>query len=572
MVLAVQLVAAGYEYGWGEQVLLSLKGISWADDTAYVNDWFNDSAPQPHILFDAVTALAESWGIRPQVYFGYWLTSVVVTAAAVVTLTSAWFPRRAWPFETVIGALLVTGPYFALGTFLVIHREAVPNGLGGALGFLTAVLLVVRRDRAAVVAAALTTVVHVQHGSVVAVLLLVAWAVDPHRRTRPVVRWFPAVVVAILAVVYLVGLARGLVAGSGDVTAVCETASPGHCDPDSWPSAVVRDGTSVVLLGVAAAFGARGGPRLRSVALLAVPAAIALGALVTDLVDIEPFESLGRQLFLYRFVMVVAPFAPVAIMLALTRALTSWRRWWDPVIVLAGIAAFVHWHTMTYANLWRFRPVVGGVARAALLIAVAIAVGAVLWRVLWPRLVRGHGGRAGPAGLRTAGRLRAVERLVPAGLAVASVVALLVFGGRATGLVPLRIDYPAGEGAVALGRSIEEATAPGSIVAARPDIGWLRLLSRRAVVVDCKGVPYGGEPWREYNERLEALGVPEPLGCSNAGFAALTAQDVLGLRDRFGATHVLLEPGDRAFAEVLGRWPRLTGEGDQASLFEIPAP
>lgn len=569
MVAAVQLVAAGYEYGYGEQMLLSVMGISWADPTAFVNDWFNENAPQPHVLFDVLTFLAESAGVRAEAYFLYWLASVVVTASAVVVLSNAWLPRRARPFELLVGAMLVTGPYFALGTFLVIHREAVPNALGGALGFLTAALLMTRRDRAALVAAGITTVVHVQHGTVVAGLLVLAWLLDRERLRRPVVRWFPLAVALILATVYGVAVLRGLVAATGDFSEICETASPGHCDPDSWPSVVVRDGVGVLLLGVLAPVLAgvvapgwgtgRDGvwERLRAVALVAGPALVAIVALVTDLADVQPFEDLGRQYFLYRFVMVVAPFAPVGIVLALTQLLGDRPRWVAGLLTLAGAGGFVVWHLLTYATLWRFRATVAGTQRAVVLIALTIAV-VLLVRTLLVRRVA---------------LVARLDRPATAALAVAAVVVLLAFGSKATGPVPLRIDYKPDDGAVQLGREIEAATPPGAVLAARPDIGWIRLMSRRAVMIDCKGVPYGGQPWDEYNERLNALGVRTSLECSNAGFAALSADDIEGLAERFGVTHVLLEPTDTAFAEVNGRWVRTMGEGDALSgVFEVPAP
>jgi hypothetical protein len=560
MVLAVQFVAGGYEYGFGEQVLLSLKGISWADPTAYVGDWFNDRAPQPHILFDVITYLSEMWGVRPWAYFAYWLTSIAVTAWGVVLLSDRWLPRRLRPFELLVGLLIVIGPYFALGTFLVVHREAVPNGLGGALGFLTAVFLVTRRDRAAVVAALLTAVVHVQHGSVVAVLLLVAWLIDRDRLRRPVVRWFPGVAAVILGLVYLVARVRGLVSGTGDVSAICETASPGHCDPDSWAWPVIRDGLAVLALGALAPFLSRRAPSLRAVSIIAVPALIAVTALATDLANIQPFESLGRQLFLYRFVMVVAPFAPWSIVLGLCRPLVRRLNLGSALLCLGGLAALVWWLQATYATMMRFRPSMAGVNRAGLLLGIAIAIVVVVWAVLGPRI-------------RSWRPLWNADLAVSWVMVAAAVASLLWFGGRVTGFVPLRIDYRSDEGAVTVGREIERAIPPGSVLAARPDIGWTRLLSRRAVVVDCKGVPYGGVPWREYNERLVALGVPTPLACGNAGFAALQANDIQKLRARFGATHVLLDVGDAALAEVEGRWTKVFDGGPPAhtSIFEIPA-
>jgi hypothetical protein len=503
MLVATQAVVAGYEYGHGEQVLLSVKGISWADPTAFVNDWFNDRAPQPHILFDVVTYVAESLNARPAVYFVYWVASLLVMAWAVTLVADVWLPRRVRSLELLVAALLVTGPDFALGTFLAVDREAVPNALGGALALLTVAFLIRRRDRAALVAAAVTTVVHIQHGTLVAGALLVAYVLQSDRFRHRTVRWFPLAIVLILSVVYVVSVLRGLVAGTGDVVAVCENASPGHCDPDTWSGYATWSGVCVVLLGVAAPMLARPW-RWRSVGLVAAPALIALGSLVTDLAGIEPFQTLGKQFFLYRFVMGVAPFAPFTIAMLLGRAAhrpSGWRTW---LSVFAGIAAVVGWHVAKFANIHRFRTT-AGIWEFTAVLALALSC--------WLAVTTFTVFRA------AAGRRRLVRwcpQVIAAGV-LGSVVALLAFGSQPTGWVPLSIGYRSDDGSVAVGRHVEALTPPGAVVAARPDYVWLRLLSRRAVVVDCKSVPYGGPPWQEYNERLRALGVESPLHCSNAG-------------------------------------------------------
>ena len=552
MLVSTQCVAAGYEFGQGEQVLLSVKGIGWADPTAFVNDWFNSDAPQPHILFDVITYLAESAGLRAPAYFLYWLGSLVAVAWALVLLSDRWLPRRARPLELLAAAMLVTGPYFALGTFLVIHREAVPNALGGALGFLTVALLICQRDRAALVAAAATTAVHVQHGTVVAGALLVAWLVDGQRFRRPIVRWFPVAVIGILAAVYGVGVVRGLVSGSGDVVAICETASPGHCDPDSWPRNVILSGLFVLALGVAAPLVVRN-RSLRATALVAAPALVAVVALATDLADLEPFQTLGRQFFLYRFVMAVAPFAPLAIVALMARATELRHRARNLAFAGVGVVLFVIWHALSYANLVRFRTTVTGARSATLLLGAALVVGLALTVV---------------GGVRYRAVARHLRGVVAFGCVMA-VTALLAFGSRATGFVPLAVQYHPEDGSVALGKRIHELTPTGAVIAARPDIAWLRLMSRRAVIVDCKSVPYGGQPWHEYNERLAALGVPRPLECGADGFSRLTPEQLIGLRSRYGATYVLLDPSDEAYDYADSHWASPGDLGGPLRLFKI---
>lgn len=122
----VQFFAAGYTYGYGEQTVLSIKGLSWAIPGAFENDWFNDRAPQPHVTFDVITWFGERLGALPFVYFLYWLASLFVFAFATVLLADRWLPRWARPAELAVMVLAVIGPNYVLGTFLIIHREAVP--------------------------------------------------------------------------------------------------------------------------------------------------------------------------------------------------------------------------------------------------------------------------------------------------------------------------------------------------------------------------------------------------------------------------------------------------------------
>ena len=39
----VLYVHTGYFYGYNDHTLLSIKGIAWADSSAFRNDWFNNS-------------------------------------------------------------------------------------------------------------------------------------------------------------------------------------------------------------------------------------------------------------------------------------------------------------------------------------------------------------------------------------------------------------------------------------------------------------------------------------------------------------------------------------------------
>ena len=530
----LQLLTAGYNVLSGEQMLLSLKGISWADSDALVNDWFNDSAPQPHVLFDIITWFGESLGVLDIVYLGYWLASLAVVALATAVLADHWLPAGLRRLELVVLFLVAAGPYFALGTFLVLHREGVPNALGGALGYLAAACLIRSWWRWAAIVALAATVVHVQHGVVVGFLLVVAWVLSSDRRQ---VRWFPFVVGGIVLMTLAVSVGRGLFAGNTDFTEICTMASPGHCNPQVWPDVVIRDGLVLLLVGACAPLLAPKRTRV-SMWLIAAPAVLVAGGLAADLWGIPFFADLSRRLFVYRFVMVVAPFVGWTIVLLLVRSIRG--RWRDLGAVLVGVVALRWWFGAVYAAIPGASQDIALAHRigAAAGVVIAALVGVAEW---WGR--------------------RAPVQLFPARV-IASVlsVALVVGGTWVWAIDELdQTEFSVHELPTAprntVGRSIEEALPVGSVVAVAPDLSWFPSATRRAVVGTCKNVPYGGEPWREYRERLAALGVEEDYGnCPNEGWMALTADDVLSMRDRFGATHVLLVPGTPLTDEVGETW------------------
>jgi hypothetical protein len=109
-----------------------------------------------------------------------------------------------------------------------------------------------------------------------------------------------------------------------------------------------------------------------------------------------------------------------------------------------------------------------------------------------------------------------------------------------------------------------------------PVLDWVRLTSRRAVISDNKAVPYGGAPWDEFKERIDSLG-GGAYGTWNTGqFASLELAQVLELKRRYGATHMLVLESDPKFlSAVAAGWTLVSewaGSGDYATmrLFEIP--
>jgi hypothetical protein len=100
--------------------------------------------------------------------------------------------------------------------------------------------------------------------------------------------------------------------------------------------------------------------------------------------------------------------------------------------------------------------------------------------------------------------------------------------------------------------AIRQIVPVGGVIAAPPELYWLRSLSERSVVADCKAVPYGGSLWDEYMARIHDLGG----NCqgSTSGWRDLTPADMESLRVRYGVTHVLLAPDDQKVPYARQHW------------------
>ena len=179
-------------------------------------------------------------------------------------------------------------------------------------------------------------------------------------------------------------------------------------------------------------------------------------------------------------------------------------------------------------------------------------------------------------------RWRWPTRVAVAPVTAAATVGVLVIvtvGGISAQTHPgaLHMGFRDGDGNVMIGREIEARLAPGSVLAHPPDLEWVRLFSRRAVVGNCRAAPYGGTPWYEYKARLAALGVDTTriYECFRSGYEALDLDDIAALRDEFGATHAAFLGADPKIAAARAADWRLrwySGPGTEPwYVFEIPS-
>jgi hypothetical protein len=515
------LAKFGYSFGTGDHLVLMPKGLSLADPGAFAGDWFVHHAPQPHWFFDLVTFLGERLGVLPPIYLLWWLASLFAFGLGAVWLSRALLPGRMWP-ALLLGPVLAAGPDKVLGSTSPLLGVALPHMLGGCLAFAALAALLNRYWRAAVVCAVLAGLLHVQHGAnLVPVLLLTAGlAAGAPRRSRLEITGAAAVLVAGAVAV---GWWRQVATGGEGWLEVCEVAAPFHCDANSWTAPYLWSGALVVALALGLGIGYRQRWRL-VLPVVGLPAVGLAVAVLADRLDIPVLGHLAQQTNAYRLAAQVVPFAAFALLAAAASAARSRGavRLGVGLLVLGWVAGP---DAAFHLGLEPFRP--------ALLVP-AVMVATVAGLLVWM-------GRETPA--------------LAAPTAVLLVLATVV--AAQDGPYPVAVGYQRADPVVAaslrLGRLLPEA----AVVAAPPALVSIRALTRRAVIADCKFVPYGGAPWSEYKARIAALGGHYCGSKFNTGFARISPGAVESLRDRFGATHVLLAGDDPKLDYARAHWKLL---------------
>lgn len=509
-------VRLGYTFGLTDQAVLMVKGISLADPSAYVNDWFNDSSPQPHWSFDLLTALGEKIHALPVMYLLYYVAALVVFGIATALLARRWLPSHAQWLVALVGPLMVFGPLSPLGSTTPIVPMALPHVLGGCLAYLAIALILLDRPVGAAVATVLTAVVHVQHGAnlaVIVILCAVVWT-DPTKRQRIILA--TAGLVAGLHAVVATRL-RGITGNGSDFIEVCQLRSPHHCDANSWAPARLTVGWILVVM-IALLIWTR---RRHEPRRLAITSALPLiGLLIgvwSDRLDVPVLGELAQSTNVYRLVTLVIPFAVWAILVACADADTTERR--GPMALVATLMLLV-WFSAHSA-------VAGTGSAAGIVMVLAIVTAAVITSGLWIHSRPNY----------------------PAIGSTAVLIAVLCSGLLPLWFPPFSVGYSATDPRVIGARHVQDSTPVGSVIVAPPMMTWLRAASRRAVVVDCKSVPYGGEPWRQYKERIDSLG-----GWGNCHgerpYEQLTLDDIAAMVGEYGASHMLVGETDPKYVDA----------------------
>lgn len=566
--LATQHLRYGYDAYEADQFVNSLKGIAWGDSTAFANDWFVQTSPQPHWTFDVITAVGERIGLLSATYFLYWVASLFAFGLGTAWLAERGLPRGSRSLGLLIGPMVSLAPIGVLGSTGPILWYAVPHQLGGSLAYLALAALLTRRHVTAgwlVVAAGLG---HVQHGVNVAVITILAGFLlrEMSRRDRV---WLVGGGVVAVAHAVISARVRGFF-GGGDFIAQCERYIPFHCDASSWPDFVLTDGLWILLLPqVLLVF--RLVEPLRALIVITLPA-LGMGlAVYADRWDIQPFGELAQSTNAYRLITLVIPFA-------------LWPLLLGPLL---------------FAKFLANRVIKGerSIKERSILLAIGLIAAGIIVAVILRRLFLAEAAvavQAQPqmsAGIGT-GRATLLAALLSIAIVVGGasphmklpirhrtwIVAgvMVVMGAIGVGVSGLPINnfdfgLKDSDPRVQLAESVGDALDPAAVIAHPPTEFWVRLWSRQSVVADCKTIPHRGDEVIEFEARLDAMGTfPPCLVGDSRPWADLDLDAVERLQSEFGATHALLPSWDpkQESADDAG-WPVVLSELGW-TLFEIP--
>lgn len=537
----------GYLAGWADHFVLSTEGISWVRPGAYANDWFMESAPQPHWFFDLLTFAGESLHILPLVYGMYWAAGLLAFGAATALLARHLVPSASTSVGVLVTVVAGLMPWMIGGTGTPVIAIALPAVLSANMIYLLIAGMLTGRRLLVVIIGPAIAVVHVQQGSIAIVLMVALLIVEAVRDRR--VDWWLALAGALTAAVVGFGLLiRPVASNLADFVEICNTMIPYHCAAHTWNAREIISTLGLILLTSLSVFAL---PRARRWLWLSTVGLATLGyagGFAMDALSVPFLGPLAQGVNVYRLAAVLIPFAIWGAVTPLLSRARGWR-------FLALLAAWGLGWLMILTG-WGFVPA-GPLVSRLVLYTLALLI---------PFL--------GLALLRRRGLDRPRARSSSALIAAVLVLAAAAGNGGLTLRAPDFSLTPFADFTV-WGEKAERAVPAGETIVASPQQVWIKFVSERAVIADCKNVPYGGEPWDEWKKRLSELGGYEQcLEMRASGYNELSGDDLIDLADEYGSDFIAVAtdaPDQLAYLERAGWDQVVDAEGDAyAVIFRRP--
>lgn len=537
-----------YEAGTGDHLVLSALGRHWADPSAFANDWIVANAPQPHWFFDVVTWFGAVIGHIGAVYLVYWVAGLVVFGAATVMLAKRWTPAHPWVATVLVTMVGGITPWWLLGTGSPMLAIALPGVLAGFLIYLALTALLTGRYRMAGIVSVATAIVHVQQGGVVAVLLL-AVAVVLFARSRRVEWWLVGAAVTCFAIMFASLKARPVAGNLSDFAQACKQLIPYHCEATSWPSALVWQGFALVGLAlVTVLYMTRQTWQIWAATLALSAFGLGLGVAV-DRWDVPTLGVLAQGLNIYRLDVLLMPFAAWGLLVPIFSKMRLWLRWVSLAVVL--FLSYFVLNTHAYEPAYALEHPRGG-------LWIGVATAALILGCLWVSL-----GRQSRFVLPAMG-------IVITGSILASMMANPIIK-----LKPFNASFIPDPSIRLWGEAVQKAVPPGEQLLAHPLGPYVRMVTERGVIADCKNGPYGGPAWYEYQARVEALGgFAQCRTLDPAHYNNLPADTISAVAKKYGANYIVIETGQKSDVpglQAIG-WTQVLGPVGSVDNYIFKAP
>ena len=475
--------------GRGDHTVLAPVGINSADPDAFAGDWFMINAPQPHWFFDNVVAFGRATDQLDATLFGFFAVGALAFGYATALLAQTWAPRMpllAGLFVTTVAHLAPT--YFA-GTATIGVLIAVPAVVAANLLYLYITVSLLGYRWAPVLLLAIMTI-HVQIGFIalgVGILMLLANAGARFRGHQGGRMDLGANILVILASALLGAWAlslRQVASNPSDFMQICERFIPFHCFPRSWTLwelAVVPFG-SLAACAPALLISTQ---RTRKLYLI-ITGSLALTLITGVFLALIPTAGIAQFLIgnnIFRLGAAVFPFTIWALLTPFLRSR------WSPKSLLLSAVLLGTWALLLSQSgtvLSQRIPHFHSEKRSLLLLMVVLAGSWLLG--VWAAKHK-------PSG--TSGRW---------GVVVALVAFLALTPRGEASWDPDQGATWLGSPAKQWGEQARRVIPVGSTVLIDPAMARLRLPLERAILVDCKDIPYGGAAYREWIDRLNHLG------------------------------------------------------------------
>jgi hypothetical protein len=519
------LLTRGYQSGVGDHNVLSALGISWTDKSAFLNDYFVANSTQPHWAFDYYSAFFESHFGLSFGYALYWIISIVVIGHSLFLVASATRTSHPLVVSSLAGIFLSLGPVSILGTTTPALGIAIPHVLGLSLALLTLGQILNERYNSAGVAALAASITHVQHGVISIGFLGVAVAVSLLTNGKVSISRYIWIASSIFAVIFDLKI-RPIIAGSKDFVYVCAVMIPYHCDVNSWKQERFVLGAACAALTLVVSFCAFEVRKNRLLMVIGFTGIITLSiiSILTARIGIHNVSDILQSLNVYRINSVFIPLAALALAFVMVQIKTV-----ELLATTISLIAGWFYFSANYDN--------------SLLKEHAPYIVVSLLMFFVAHLLQRFSFAVMPA---TGNSISAFA------IAVLLICALLTSKAH-----PAKIHYLYGSTYATAAEQIKSSVPPGQTITMDPKLGWVRLLSRRAVVVDCKYKPYGGASLQEYVSRLAPLGGYKKA-CQKNGFEEISASTLIAYATKYQSHYILLKISDPRTKELLAdSWAKL---------------